>query len=195
MEKIPVIPLEERLNSILIETNGPIYVSTLLQMLAGKGLPLIVILLSLPFSQPIQIPGVSTPFGLLVGFLGLRMAFGKRIWLPRSIVRKQLPKEAVKKTATHALWLIKKIKRFCHPRLTLLFSYPLAHVFNGLLIFFLGLFLALPLPIPFTNLVAGWALLCMSLGILEDDGLFLIAGYLAASICLGFVVSLFYFIA
>ena len=48
---------------------------------------------------------------------------------------------------------------------------------NGFLIVFLGMALALPLPIPFTNLSAGWSIFLLSIGLLEDDGIFILAGY------------------
>ena len=55
-----------------------------------------------------------------------------------------------------------------------------AKVVHGLMIFILGLFLALPLPVPLSNITAAWSILLISLGILEDDGLIVGIGYLAA---------------
>lgn len=51
---------------------------------------------------------------------------------------------------------------------------------NGLAICLLGILLALPLPIPLSNLTAAWSILLIAFGILEDDGLFVIIGYLVA---------------
>jgi hypothetical protein len=48
---------------------------------------------------------------------------------------------------------------------------------NGAMLAALGIFLALPLPIPLTNVITAWAIFLISLGILEDDGLFIFLGY------------------
>ena len=40
-----------------------------------------------------------------------------------------------------------------------------------------ALVLALPMPIPFTNTFPGWTILLFAFGLLERDGLFVLAGY------------------
>ena len=52
------------------------------------------------------------------------------------------------------------------------------HIINCLAICILGIFLALPLPIPLSNLTAAWSIFLIALGILEDDGVFVLIGYL-----------------
>ena len=51
------------------------------------------------------------------------------------------------------------------------------HVVNGLVIALLGIFLALPLPIPLSNLTAAWAIFLIAFGLLEDNGIFVLIGY------------------
>jgi hypothetical protein len=51
------------------------------------------------------------------------------------------------------------------------------NIFNGLLIFVMGIFLALPIPIPLSNIVAAWSIFFVGIGILEEDGLFVLLGY------------------
>ncbi len=69
------------------------------------------------------------------------------------------------------------MKPWIHSRLSWMCYPPARKVINGIAIFLLGLFLALPLPIPFSNLSAAWAIFLMALGFLEDDGLFVLLGY------------------
>lgn len=154
----------------------------ILRILSGKGRPVMVLLLCLPFCQPIQIPGFSTPFGLAIAFIGLRMAFGKKIWLPKSLLAKEIPGETVQKIADKAIAVVRKIKKWVHPRLVWFCHSPLMGMSNGLLIFVLGIFLALPLPIPLSNLAAAWAIFLIALGVLEDDGLFVVLGYLMSAL-------------
>lgn len=159
---------------------APISIGEILHILSGKGRPLILILLSLPFCQPIQIPGFSTPFGLVIAFVGLRIAFGKYMWLPKKLLLKKVEPEVIAKITDKTLNLLNKMKKWVHPRLNYLNNSAVMEIVNGLLIFVLGIFLALPLPIPLSNLAAAWSILLISLGMLEDDGVFVLAGYLVA---------------
>lgn len=169
--------------------NASISVGEILQTLSGKGQSFILLFLSLPFCLPLQIPGLSTPFGLLIAFIGLRRAFGKRIWLPRSFLEKEIKPSTMRKITGKALWLVQKMKRWVHPRLAGLCHYPASQIVNSLLIAVLGLFLALPLPIPFSNLMAAWSIFFVAFGLLEDDGIFILMGYVIALLTLGFFIA------
>ena len=167
-----------------------ISIKEILEVLSGKGRGLILMFLSLPFCQPLQIPGLSTPFGLIIAFIGARIAFSKRIWLPKTVLLKTIPSAVIQKISQKGHKLLTKIARLIHPRFRCLYEYRIMHICNGLLIVLLGIFLALPLPIPLTNLSAGWALFLLSIGLLENDGFFLIAGYLVALLTIVFFISL-----
>lgn len=185
------LTLEKRILILKQRTEkASITVQEILHTLSGKGQSLILLFLSLPFCQPLQIPGLSIPFGLIIAFIGLRMAFGKRLWLPKYFLEKKIKPHTMQKITRKTLWLVKKIKRWVHPRLPSLCHYPALHIINGLLIFILGLCLALPLPIPFTNLSVAWSIFFIGLGILEDDGIFVLVGYLISSIAIAFFVAM-----
>lgn len=160
--------------------------------LSGKGRAFILIFLSLPFCQPIQIPGLSIPFGIVIAFIGMRMAFGKHIWLPKKILLKKIPSKKVQKIAKIFLKVIKKVSKFIHPRMNWLCTHRAMEISNGLLIFLLGLALALPLPIPLTNIAAGWSICLLTLGILENDGVFVLIGYAISILTLIFFILLIF---
>lgn len=171
--------LEEGISLLQKEAkHTPISIEKILDILSGKGRALVLIFLSLPFCQPLQIPGLSIPFGLAIAFVGLRIAFGKRIWLPKSVLSKTITADALQKITDKALVLIKKMKRWLHPKLSWICHFSSMQLINGLAIFILGIFLALPLPILFSNLTAAWSIFLIALGILEDNGVFLLVGYL-----------------
>lgn len=160
--------------------NKPLSVKKILQILSGKGRPLVILLLSIPFCQPLQIPGLSTPFGLLIAFMGLRMAFGKNAWLPKYLLEKQIEASTMQKIIHKTLWLVQKMKPWVYSRLPELCNARAAIIVHGVVIFFLGIFLALPLPIPLSNLIAAWSLFLMSLGLLESDSLLVLVSYIIA---------------
>lgn len=173
-------------------------IKEILHILSGKGRPILLLLLALPFCQPIQIPGMSTPFGLAVAFIGLRMSFGKHVWLPKSLLSYRISSEILGKITDTALKLIRKIKTWIYPRMPWLCHSPLMEILNGIVICLLGIFLALPLPIPLSNLAAAWSIFFFALGILEDDGLLVLIGYvttfLTIIIMILMVLSVEYFL-
>lgn len=170
--------------------HSPISIGEILNILSDKGQSLIILFLSLPFCQPIQIPGFSTPFGLAIAFIGLKMAFEKYAWLPKGILAKPISPHALQQITERVLWVLKKMKGWIYPRIAWICYYPGVHIVNGLLIFVLGILLALPLPTPFSNLMAAWSILLIGLGLLEDDGVFLLIGYFVSLFTFGYFAAI-----
>jgi hypothetical protein len=90
--------------------NSSISIEEILQGLSGRWQPMILLFLSLPFCQPIQIPGLSTPFGIAIAFVGLKMIFGRYVWLPKSLLTKTITPETMQKITEKILWLLKKLQ-------------------------------------------------------------------------------------
>jgi len=174
--------------------NSSISIGEILNILSEKGQSLIILFLSLPFCQPLQIPGLSIPFGLAIAFIGLKMAFGKYAWLPKGILEKSISPRTLQKITEKILWLLKKTKGWIYPRLAWMSYYPAAQIINGLLIFILGILLALPLPIPLSNLTAAWSILFIGLGLLKDDGVFILIGYFFSLFAFGSFVAMIFLV-
>lgn len=173
---------EESLNHLLTLANGhSLTIKMILKELKGRGYPALVVLISLPFCLPIQIPGFSTPFGLILFFIGLRIAFGKRFHWPKSLLNKEISYATLEKLIHGCKKVLNCVKKWIHPRWTYL-HHPFFHIFHGLLIALLGLILALPLPIPFSNILTALPLIFLGIGLLEDDGLWLSIGYILSLI-------------
>jgi len=153
------------------------------KLLAGKGCPMLIVIFSLPFCIPIQIPGFSTPFGVILAFLGLRIAFGKKVWWPNWILEKELQTKHIEFCGEKVIQMIQMFKKFLHPRLLFLIQNHFFYRLHGILIFILAILLSLPLPIPFSNMLAASPIFLIGLGLLEDDGLLIILGYCIALIC------------
>lgn len=159
--------------------------------LSDKGRPLFLIFLSIPFCQPIQIPGLSLPFGLVIALIGLRLALGKQVWLPKKLASKTVCSQTLQKITDKSLVVMKKLEHLIHPRFYWFCHSPVMEVINGIMIFILGVFLALPLPIPLSNLTAAWSIFLLALGNLKDDGVCVFMGYLASFLTLiffGFII-------
>lgn len=182
--------LEQSMLLLQREAKHDLSIAEILHILSGKGRLLILLFLSLPFCQPIQIPGLSMPFGFAIALIGLRAAFGKGVWLPQKLLLKKVPSHTIEKVTDKALTLTRKIKPWIHPRLDWLCHFPFMEKANGLIIFILGFFLAMPLPIPLSNLTAAWSIFLIALGILEDDGVFVLIGYAVSLLTIAFFVAM-----
>src|SRR6185436_3485018 len=150
---------------------------TILNILSGKGRLLLLMILSLPFCLPL-FPGMSVPFGLIIAFIGIRIAFGKTVWLPSRILSKKIKSSSLKAVVNKTLRILKKMERWTHPRFRWMSTHPIMRVINGIILSLLGLALALPIPIPLSNIPAAWGCFVLSFGIIEDDGVFILLGYL-----------------
>lgn len=185
----------DNLQTVLRKTkeSQEIKVRQIFTILAGRGYAALLIIFSFPFCIPIQIPGFSTPFGIILGFLGLRIAFARRLWWPKWILERKLNSQQVGKVVEQMIKAVEYCKNVFHPRLLLLTRNPLIHRLHGLVVFTLSILLSLPLPIPFTNMLTALPILFIGLGLLEEDGLVIVIGYLLAGVCLLAFIGLFLF--
>jgi len=160
-----------------------IKIGRIFELLSGKGYATLLVMFSLPFCLPLQIPGFSTPFGIILAFLGLRVAFARKLWWPHWILEKEFSTKHVKLFAEKTIQIAQKLSKILRPRLLIFVHNPLACRLHGLLIFYLSILLALPLPIPFSNMLAAIPILLIGLGLLEDDGTAILLGYTFALAC------------
>ena len=175
------------------EQQQEVEIQDILKTLNVRGYAAILVIFSFPFCFPFTIPGFSAPFGLLLAFIGLRIAFGNQLWLPQWILVKKVSSSRLNKLLLKICHLMEKFQKFFKPRLIFLIQYRFFMRLHGVLIFVLGILLALPLPVPLTNTMAAAPLVCLGIGILEDDGFAIIAGYLLALLCFAFFAGLFFF--
>lgn len=168
---------------------GSLTLERILKLLSGRGRYLLIVLLSLPFLLPIPLPGVSIPFGLAIAFIGFRSAFSKNMWFPKWILERKISVQTLKKVSKIGLWITRKIKGLIHPRMQGVCHTTLARIINGMVIALMGFFLFIPVPIPLINTIVALALLFLAIGLLEDDGLWVIIGYVdAAAVIVLFVI-------
>lgn len=159
-----------------------------LYVLGGRGYLLLVLLLALPFTTPIPLPGLSTPFGLAIGLIALRLSLGQRPLLSKNLQRRELPAGFISRLFSLAEKVLRFLEKFLRPRVTFLTDTPRLVQLHALLMLLAAVALLLPLPIPFTNSFPAWTILLLAAGLLERDGVFILAGYVV------FVAGVFYFI-
>ena len=190
-QSLPSTPLENHLQTILEQTDKQIWtIRELFEVLKGKGYPFVIIILSLPFCQPIQIPGFSTPFGIVLVFVGLRMAFGKRVWWPEWVLNLKISPKLLKSVVKKSLAFFSFLKPLLHPRMSWLCTTPRLYHLHGIFVVIMAIYLALPLPIPLSNILAAWSLFLLGLGLIEEDGIFVCIAYIIGIITIAIFLVL-----
>jgi hypothetical protein len=177
--------ISDALRRLLHESNGrPLMIREMVEILHGHGLQFAVILLCLPFLAPVTVPGISIPFGLAIALCGLRIAFGHRPWLPAFILNRRISYSVLERMVHFGCAIYEKVEKVVRPRLGFLLVGPGMATLIGSAIALSGIFLSLPIPPPFplTNTIPGFAIICLSLGLMERDGALILCGYVLTSI-------------
>lgn len=152
----------------------------------------LIFIIGLFFSIPIPLPGLSTPFGLIICSLGIGLIFNAKLWIPQWILNKKITCRSLNKVIYYSDKIFNRIEKIVYPRAEFICRNAILKKFTGLLLFIQGFLLMLPLPVPFTNVLAAFPILIISLGLLEDDGYLLLMGYLFSLISI--ICFLFLFI-
>lgn len=152
----------------------------------GMGFLLFALPCLLPFSS---IPGVSVAFSLLIISFALQMILARQsVWLPKVIANRPISFEAIVRTIYAVVPYLSKMEYFLKPRFQWMF-WRIMEIITGIVILLLAFFLMLP--IPFSNFLFSSIIVVLSLGIIENDGAFILLGYLMFFLCIFFLFFLF----
>ena len=184
-------PLSQKLAQIL-ETDsagGHLTINHLLERTEGRGLYLVVMLLSLPFIVPVSLPGVSTVLGSIIALLSFRLALALPPRLPKFLGERPLPPQLERKILGGSVKFLRFVEKLVKPRRTQWMSVRVAVSLNALLMTLLGLLLALPFPPlpPLTNSLPGYSLILLAASMMEEDGVLI---WVAYGVSLGTVIYL-----
>ena len=158
---------------------GKLTINHLLERTEGRGLYLVVMLLSLPFIVPVAIPGVSTVLGLIIALLSFRLALRLPPHLPKFMGERPLPPQLEKKILGGSVKFLRFVERLVKPRRTQWMSSRVAVSANALLMTLMGLLLALPFPPlpPLTNSLPCYPLILVAASMMEEDGALIWVAY------------------
>lgn len=156
---------------------GPLTLGEVVRVLQGRGWMLVLILLTLPFVTPIPLPFLSTPFGLAIGLISLRLALGQRPWLPARLLAKPLPPGFFGKVLKFSTGVLRFLEKLLRPRMAWFAEAPAFVRIHAFMMLMGAAILLLPLPVPFTNAFPAWMIVFIAGGLLERDGVAVAAGY------------------
>lgn len=166
-------------------------VRELMDRFHGRVYTLMLVLLSLPFCQPMTLPGLSTPFGVVIAVLGFRMAMRKEPWLPERLLKVKIPSKFLLMLLRTGGKVLRALEKVLHPRGSWIFDFRATHVVGGLLIGLSGLLLLLPLPVPLSNVFPALVILSVAASASERDGLMFVGGAILFLFTLLFFAAIF----
>ena len=183
--------LKSAINTVRSKANPDgLYVEDLVATFGYRSSAFLIIMLSLPFLQPVPLFGLSTPLGGMIMILSFFIGMGRKLWLPRKLLRKHINFKILDGSCRWMSRALEKTEAYIKPRWPLIIHNVFFRSFNGLLLFIFAFLLSLPLPIPFSNSIPCYFLIFHCVGQLEGDGLLILLSYFLALICFFFFASL-----
>lgn len=173
----PCFRLAEDVDRLLVAADGQaLPLSRAIDLLDDRGYPMAVFLLTLPFVLPLPTLGLALPVGVFLAAAGLRVAAGRPGVLPSRIERLAVGYRGLQILARAVAVVRRMAGRAFRPRLGWMVRGPM-RVALGLSLCAAALVLALPLPLPASNFFPAMAILMLTLGLVEGDGLLVAAGH------------------
>lgn len=155
-----------------------IAVGDLLASLGDRALAALLFVFAVPNVLPVP-PGTSTILGAPLVFLAAQLAFGLRPWLPSVIASRTMSRTDFATLVQRIGPWLARAERLLRPRATRLVSPPMEYLV-GLVCLLLAVVLVLPVPLG--NMLPALAISLFALGIMERDGLWILAGFAAATV-------------
>lgn len=150
----------------------------LMEQIGEQGLLLVCAIAALPFLIPVSIPGVSTVFGAAIILIAVAVTMNRMPWLPARVLDREIATEKLKPALERGIAVVERIDRFVRPRFRAMTDGAMMPRLNGLAIAFSGLLLMAPFGfVPFSNTLPGIAVLLLAIGMIQRDGLIVLAGY------------------
>lgn len=180
--------VERHLRALEAAVDGPMTLGELTHRMRHAGFGLIVIFVCLPFLQPLPLAGLSTVLGAFIALQGVQLLRGRREpHLPGWIGRRRIEEKTLHLLLGAARRFFALTEKVSRPRWRALAGNERA---AGAGIALSGALLALPFPIPLSNMICASPAVLLSLALLEEDGLIALLGWLGMFVSISFHVGL-----
>ena len=175
----------KRLSDILTDigtdtTRTRISVADIMEATGARAIGALILLFAAPNVLPTP-PGTSSILGMPLVYLTAQLMLGRLPWLPKFISERSIYRADFIGMMDRAAPILARAEKLLKPRLSLLISAPAERVV-GTICFILAMVLLLPIPLG--NMLPALAICLFAFGILEKDGLWIIAGGLVSALAL-----------
>ena len=149
-----------------------ISIGDLLNALGDRALGALLFIFAFPNALPVP-PGTSAVLGAPLVFLAAQLAFGLKPWLPAIIAKRSMSRADFQTLIVRMKPWLERAEKMLRPRATGLTVPPMEYVL-GIICLLLALILVLPIPLG--NMLPALAISMLALGVLERDGVWVLAG-------------------
>jgi hypothetical protein len=159
----------------------------------GSAFAFTLIVLCLPFLQPISLGPLGTIGGLAMAAIGWQLARGDaRPWLPEKLSNAQLDAKQWTQLAAAARKVLGWAGKIVRPRLGHWTEGRRGHRIAGSLVVAAALLLAIPVGgIPLNNLLPALAIISAALALMADDGLMFLLAVFWLLVTVGYFIALY----
>jgi hypothetical protein len=148
----------------------------LMDAMEGRAYGALLLIFAFPNILPSP-PGLAAVLGLPLVVLSFGMMLGRAPWLPGFIRNRSVPRDSFALVFSRAAPWVEKAERLLRQRLSML-TWGVAQQALGFVCLVLALLLSLP--VPFGNMAPSVAICLIGLGVLERDGVWVLAGLVAS---------------
>ncbi len=179
--------ISAQLKSLLDENQeDQISLSYIVQYLDQTKYPLTTLALSLPNLIPIYIPGISVICGLPIIFLSYRVLRHQPFpQLPAFLANKSIERQKIKSILDRSIPVLERFEKALKTRWLFMLSLSSQKAISVLIILLSVLLLV---PLPGTNIIPSFAIMIISIGLIEKDGLCVFLGVLMS--VLSFIITI-----
>lgn len=156
-------------------SDGTVTLDWVLRHLNERAFGLFLLVMALPCCIPF-LYGIPQVVALPLMLVSVQILFGRRTpWLPTKLGARTVTKESLQNLSDRAGPWLRKIEAVSRPRLTALSRPPIDRLVGlGLVLFSASILV----PLPGTNTVPGMAVVIISMGLLQRDGILILLGLL-----------------
>lgn len=169
-----IMAISQRLHLLASDAKGDaVELNWVLSELHERAFGLFLLVLALPCCIPF-LYGIPQIVALPLMFVSVQIVLGRKTpWLPKKLGARTISTEGLHNLARRAEpWLV-RIEAFSRPRLSVLTHSPADRAVGLALILFSA---SIMVPLPGTNTVPGFAVVIVSMGLLQRDGILVILG-------------------
>jgi hypothetical protein len=182
----------EILAALAAHSTERLTVGDIVLILRDRAFAFLVVLLGLPNCLPMP-PPIPLVCGLLLALVAAQIAAGRDApWLPRSLLRRSVPRAELLRAVERALPVLRRLERWSRPRGGALGS-AIAMRATGFLLLALALGLLFAAPLV-GQIPLGLAVCLTGLGLVERDGVLVVGGLLVGfagfAVNVGFVYAI-----
>ncbi len=180
------IAISDRLDLLATEAEGDhVTLAWVLDHLKERAFGLFLLFLALPCCIPF-LYGVPQIVALPMMFISLQILIGREApWLPEKLGARSVSQDSLAGLSRRAGPWLRRIEALSRPRLTALTRAPADRIVGLALVLFSASILV---PLPGTNTVPGFAVVIVSMGLLQRDGILVIIGGIIGTAWIGTLI-------